>query len=144
MDQIPKNGSKKSKTPKIPKIPKLNQKMDDNGDFQTLWWKSVKRKQVASELSALIVTAILIFLSEKRQENVCNVFSPSFRCIALQSARVKTVCLNIFATFFRSNFKNFIPLLPFLVNYISKDTVDYTWDTADAGYTYYRDVTLLI
>ena len=33
MDQIPKNGSKKSKTPKIPK---LNQKMDDNGDFQTL------------------------------------------------------------------------------------------------------------
>ena len=36
MDQIPKNGSKKSKTPKIPKIPKLNQKMDDNGDFQTL------------------------------------------------------------------------------------------------------------
>ena len=38
-----------------------------------------------------------------------------FRCIALQSARVKTVCLNIFATFFRSNFKNFIPLLPFLV-----------------------------
>ena len=112
MDQIPKNGSKKSKTPKIPK---LNQKMDDNGDFQTLWWKSVKRKQVASELSALIVTAILIFLSEKRQENVCNVFSLSYRCIALQSARVKTVCLNIFATFFRSNFKNFIPLLPFLV-----------------------------